>query len=84
MTEYKGPNRQIVEELYRTLELLGADNGLLGTVGSWGTSLPEEDVLANLRGWNDATTQEFTARTEHHETSSPRPTYSRDELRKTG
>ena len=65
------PNREIVGELYRTLVLLGADNGLLGTVGSWG-QLPDEDVIANLKGWNGATLKELTGRIEHYETSCPR------------
>jgi len=40
--------------------LLGSDNGLIGTVGSWGDSLPDDVVLANLRGWNEATIQDLT------------------------
>ena len=60
-------NRKIIGELYRTLVLLGADDGLLGTVGSWGDSLPDKDVLAGLRGWNQATRKETTARIEQCE-----------------
>lgn len=77
------PNREIVQELYRTLVLLGADNGLLGTVGSWGDSLSDEDVLENLRAWNDATMQEIKQRIEHYESSSLRPAYIRGEERRT-
>lgn len=61
------PNRKIIGELYRALVLLGADNELLGTIRSWGGSLPDEDVLANLKGWNQATLKEDTARIEHYE-----------------
>ena len=71
-------NREIVGELYRTLVLLGADNGLVGTVGSWGDSLPEADVLANLKGWNDETLREAKQRIEHYEMSSRRPACNRD------
>jgi hypothetical protein len=60
-------NRKIIGELYRTLVLLGADDGLLGTVGSWGDSLPDEAVLAGLRGWNQATLKDTTDRIEHCE-----------------
>jgi len=76
-------NREIIEELYRALVLLGADSDLLATVGSWGDSLPDEDVLANLKAWNEATAKEATGRIEHFEMSSRRPSGSRDESRKT-
>lgn len=76
-------NREIVQELYKSLVLLGADNGLLGTVGSWGDSLSDEDVLANLRAWNNATALEITQRIGHYESSSRRPAYIRGEERRT-
>jgi hypothetical protein len=77
------PNPEIVSEIYRTLVLLGADHQLLGTVGSWGDSLPDEDVIANLRAWNQATFSETTARIEHYELSCSRPACSPVEARKT-
>lgn len=73
------PNRQIVIELYRSLVLLGADNGLLGTIGSWGDSLSESDVLSGIRTWNEATLREVRERIEHYEISCPRPAYSQVE-----
>jgi hypothetical protein len=76
-------NREIVGELYRSLVLLGAESDLLGTVGSWGDSLPDEDVLANLQGWNEATLKEIKQRIEHYEISFPRPADSQDEAVKT-
>lgn len=63
--------KEIVSEIYRALVLLGADNGLLGAVGSWGDSLPEADVLADLRAWNEATQSEIKDRIGHYEKSSP-------------
>ena len=75
--------KEIVSEIYRALVLLGADNGLLGAVGSWGDSLPDEDVLANLKGWNEATFAEIRARIGHYEKSSPHPAYSQGEARRT-
>jgi hypothetical protein len=65
------PNREIVSEIYGAMVLLGAKSDLLSTIGSWGDSLPEADVLANLRAWNDATAQEVKARTRHYEMSCP-------------
>lgn len=57
-------NRAIVGELFRASVLLGADRGILSAVGSWGDSLPDEDVLANLRAWNDKALAEIKSRTE--------------------
>jgi len=70
------PNIEIKHELYRALVLLGADNGLLGAIGSWGESLPDSDVLANLRGWNQEMLREAKERIEHYEMTSRRPAYS--------
>jgi len=36
----------------RVLEFLGADKYLLCTVGSWRDTLPDEQVLKELREWN--------------------------------
>jgi hypothetical protein len=75
--------RKIAGELYRTLVLLGADDGLLTTLGSWGESLPDEDVLANLKGWNQATLKETRERIEQYELTSHRPAYTPVESQKT-
>ena len=64
------PNPAVVSEIYRALVLLGAQSDLLGTIGSWGDSLPEQEVLANLRAWNDLAYSEIKARTEHYAASS--------------
>jgi hypothetical protein len=76
MQTKSNPNQEIVGELYRTLVLLGADNGLLGTIGSWGDSLSEERVLSGLKAWNEATIAEIKERIGHYEISCPRPVYS--------
>ena len=44
---------QIKEELYKALELLGAQSDLLGIVGSWGDTQDDEWVLNELRDWNE-------------------------------
>jgi hypothetical protein len=51
----KTVNREVVAEIYRSLETLGAKFDLLGIVGSWGDSLPESQVLRLLRAWNNST-----------------------------
>ena len=41
-------------EIYRAFELLGADRELLkllGTIGSWGATLDDEEALSLLREW---------------------------------
>jgi hypothetical protein len=77
----QSPNRAVISELYRSLVLLRADNGLLGTVGSWGDSLSDEDVLAGLKTWNEATLREAKGSIEHYENSSRRLVYSQGEDR---
>jgi len=72
-------NREIVNELYRALVILGAGSDLLGTIGSWGDSLPDEDVLANLRAWNAAALAEAKARIEHYGMTFPRSACIPDE-----
>lgn len=60
-------NREVVSEIYKAMKHMGAESDLLGIVGSWGDSLPEANVLAMLRGWNEA-----TERTQSGETTSRR------------
>jgi hypothetical protein len=48
-------NSEVVSEIYKAMEKLGAGSDLLGIVGSWGDSLPESQVLSMLRSWNEAT-----------------------------
>jgi hypothetical protein len=74
-------HREIVEELYRSLVLLGAQSDLLGTVGSWGDSLPDHAVLSGLRCWNHAMFQEIKQRIEHYEISGDGD-YNRVEFQK--
>ena len=77
------PNREIVNELYRAFVLLGADSSLLGTIGSWGDSLSDSDVLANLQGWNQDTLSETRERIQHYEMSSHQSGYTRAEFQET-
>jgi hypothetical protein len=62
---------EIIGEIYRSLVLLGADHELLGSVGSWGDSLPDSEVLAGVQAWNRATLAEIKACIEHYEVSCP-------------
>jgi hypothetical protein len=42
------------DEMYDAAESLGADRYLLATIGSWGDTLTDDRVLANLKKWNAA------------------------------
>ena len=75
--------KKIIRELYGALVLLGAKSDLLSTVGSWKSTLPEEDVLADLKGWNQATLDELKERIEHYDISCPQSGHSRDEAQRT-
>lgn len=43
----------IISEIKKSLELLGADSGLMTCVSSWGDTLPQEDILKMIKDWND-------------------------------
>ena len=43
---------QIRTEIYRAFEKLNADKRLLATIGSWGDTLDDAEVLDLLRLWN--------------------------------
>jgi hypothetical protein len=46
--------RDMRQELYLSLLLLGADPILLGNAASWANGAADEEVLADLRNWNAA------------------------------
>ncbi len=75
--------REIINELYHAFVLLGAEADLLGTVASWKDSLPDRDVLLNLKAWNKATLEELRQRIEHYGMSCHLPADSRGEGRQT-
>jgi hypothetical protein len=44
--------QQIRSEIYRAFEILGANSELLATIGSWGDTLDDEEILRLLKEWN--------------------------------
>jgi hypothetical protein len=60
----------IISEIYKSFVLLGAEHDLLSTIGSWGDSLSDADVVSGLKAWNEATLKEIKGRIEHYEISS--------------
>ena len=52
MQKLDAVNREIIIELHRAINALGADPELLDTVGSWGDKLEDEQVLEKLKAWN--------------------------------
>jgi len=71
-TGMRETDRNVARELYGSLLLLGADNGLLGIVGSWPDSVLSQDVADGIRHWNEATLRELRERIEHYGMSCPR------------
>ncbi len=45
---------EIHAEIMTALRTLGADRELLGTVGSWGDTLEDAEILRLLKEWNSA------------------------------
>ena len=70
---------KINKEIYKTLVLLGAGHDLLGTIGSLGDCLSDDDVLSGFEAWNEKTAAEIKARIEHYEISGHRPDCNQDE-----
>ena len=54
-TSYKQPalSVAIMGEIYRAVESLGGDSQILGSIGSYGDTLPPEMVLSGLKAWNE-------------------------------
>ena len=52
LSEKSGIQGEIIDEISRALERLGADVGLLAVVGSIGDTMSNEDVLRDLKLWN--------------------------------
>ncbi len=45
--------KAIMVEAYKAMEKLGAKSDLLGTMGSFGDTLSDEEVLDFLKMWNE-------------------------------
>lgn len=43
---------EIIGEISETLGMLGATGGLMACIGSWGDTLPQDEVLEMWRDWN--------------------------------
>jgi len=43
---------EIIGELATAMSALGASSGLLAIVSSWGDTLPEIEILAMIKDWN--------------------------------
>ena len=53
---------QIKNEIYWALSLLGGKSDILGTVGSWKDTMPDEDILSCLKLWNEWKRKELSER----------------------
>lgn len=43
---------EIISEIVKSVRLLGGDFEIAATIGSWGDTLEDEEVLSLLRHWN--------------------------------
>jgi len=46
-------DQEIIQEIIRSLVLLGAKSDLLGSVCSWGDTIEDNEVLAGIKACND-------------------------------
>jgi hypothetical protein len=44
--------KMIIQEIYKSLAILGADHHLLCAVGCYGDTLSDEQVLTRIQSWN--------------------------------
>lgn len=44
---------QIVRELYKAVNSITPDLGLLSCIGSWGDTLDDVEILDMLKSWNE-------------------------------
>lgn len=49
---------EIIGEIAETLIMLGAPSGLMACVGSWGDTLPQDEILEMWRDWNQSAKKE--------------------------
>lgn len=45
--------REIISQIGVALEKLGAQSDLLAVVGSWKSTMSDEDTLSDLKAWNE-------------------------------
>ena len=57
--------KEIMDELYKVLEIMGAKMDLLAIVGSYKSSLTDEKVLQYLREWIICKESKTTSTLEH-------------------
>ncbi|GAA4461950.1 hypothetical protein GCM10023189_38050 [Nibrella saemangeumensis] len=57
-----GTCHQLILELIRTFQILNAPQPVLATVAAFSDAMPDAEVLAMIRDWNDA--NELDARTD--------------------
>ena len=56
MTEAKDLSVKIINELYRTVEILGGDMTILAYIGSFRDTMSDQTILNEIQGWNEGKT----------------------------
>ena len=52
ITKFNNVQNDIITEITQAIINLGGTSGLVANIQSWGDTLPDADVLANLKDWN--------------------------------
>lgn len=52
LTTLTGIHLEISQQIYRALEILGAESDLLSIIGSYGDTLSDDEILDMLKDWN--------------------------------
>lgn len=55
----------IVNEIATAMSDLGATSGLMAIIGSWGDTLPDEDILEMFKDWNAMSPRAVLERARH-------------------
>ena len=53
---------EILNEIIKSISLLGAKSDLIGTLASWGDTQSDEEILNNLKSWNNWKSSELKER----------------------
>lgn len=57
-------NEEIINEIIKSISLLGGKSDLIGSLASWNDTQTDEETLSNLKLWNQSKRDELNERLE--------------------